>query len=128
MIGTERQIDYGVSASRGEGLSRASISNTKARGLSDSSGVGYSESVKEAARVSQNNILRLGQGECIIQYDGDKVYHVRIPFLKFTPEFKAEMGNSFVPNRRRQRRVPGVYAYRIAQEMIDESERNGSGA
>jgi hypothetical protein len=125
MIGKERQIDYSVSAGKGVGLSHASVSNAKARGQSDSSSVSYSESIKTEFKVAHYDLMKLGKGECIVQFDGDKVYHVRIPFLSFDKSFQAEVGSTFTPNRRRQRRVPGVYAIRIAEEILDEKAREG---
>lgn len=123
MIGREKQIELSVSASRSEGLSSASSIRAKASGKSAGTAEGYTETLKEQARVADYQFLKLGKGECIIQYDGDKVYHVRVPLISFSDEFKREVGDRFTPNRRRLRRVPGVYAWRIAKEMLEKKDQ-----
>lgn len=126
MIGVETQIQHSLSAGKSSSSSSASISSGKIRGDSEGGSVSYSESMKEVARVSASDIGKLGQGECIVQYDGNKIYHVKVPFLDFSDELKAELGPVQI-NRPRHRNVQGLNAFAIADGIVSQRRKKNAG-
>lgn len=117
MCGMEDVVEYSLNESRGVSRSSASISTGKIRGDSESSNVSVSQSRTKVPRVSASMIGALGQGECIVQYDGSRIYHVKIPFIDFDPSLKKALGPVQI-NRQRVKGVPGINAFRLAKEAV----------
>jgi intracellular multiplication protein IcmO len=126
MCGMEEQVQMSLSTSHSASASSASIASGKIRGDSEGGGIGFSESIKEVPRVPASAIGALGQGECIVQFEGNKIYHVKIPFLDFTPELRAELGPVQV-NRFRKKSVAGVNAFSIAEKEVAKRRKKQSG-
>jgi len=117
MIGKERQVDYTVSSSRGIGLSKKTAVSRSPDGVSDNGSTGFTESVKEDYKVAAGDLLKLGKGETIIQFDGSQVFHIKTPLLEFTPLFYSTIGK-FSVNRRRVQRTRGLDFLANAEKFI----------
>lgn len=104
MIGKEMQTQYSVSAASSASRNDAAFTERIWRGKIDSEtkshNVGYNETLKEDYKISPSKLMELGKGECIVTFEGSKVYHVRTPHLSFTPEFLSAIGPFDVAHQR----------------------------
>jgi len=107
LIGKEWLTTYSISASQGTGSAKASHLSSRPSGWTDSGAVGFSESQKLEYRITASELMQLGQGECIVQYDGDKIYHIRVPMFRFSDEIRRAADMATI-NHKRYRRVRGV--------------------
>jgi len=108
MIGTEMTTSYSISAMKGTSLSKkASLVSGSPNGEGDSGATSFSESNEEMYRITPSELTKLGKGECIVTYDGSRIYHVRIPLVKFDPTFTADVGQPAI-TQRRIRRAKGL--------------------
>lgn len=85
LIGKEMQVQV----SRSIGNSSSASSEGK---RSDGASATYSESLREAYKVTPDDLAKLGQGECIVQHDGSNVYKVNVPRVSFDDDFVARVG------------------------------------
>jgi hypothetical protein len=51
--------------------------------------------------------MKLGQGECIVTFDGSKVYHIRVPMLRFSDDVRAAARAAGI-NHQRPKRQKGL--------------------
>lgn len=121
LIGQEKHVTHTISANRGAGSSTAAHLNAQPSGWTDSGAVAFTETVKEEYRITGSELMQLGQGECVVTYDGSKVYHIRTPMIRFDSEI-AEAASIATINHKRPKRVKGL-------EMMKNIERwtGGSG-
>ncbi|HEU0197434.1 MAG TPA: TraM recognition domain-containing protein [Nevskiaceae bacterium] len=110
IIGKEFQTQYSVSASAAASHKDAAATE-RMRGTVDSdtrnNNLGYSESIKEDYKISQDELMLLDKGECVVTYQGNRVYHIRVPFVNFTDEFMREIG-PFKVQRGRPHSIDGL--------------------
>jgi len=107
MIGKEYRTVHSITANRGTGATRAAHVSTQPGGWTDSGSMAFSESTELEHKITGSELMRLGRGECIITYDGHKVYHVRVPRIQFDAEIE-EYAQSMGINRFRTPRVRGL--------------------
>lgn len=53
---------------------------------------GHSVTLKEDAKISAGDLLKLGRGECVVTCEGHRTYHVKVPLVTFDPEFVERTG------------------------------------
>lgn len=117
LFGTEFVASTGIAA--GSGLSAQQAVATKhTTGVSAGRNTGYSQAAREVARVTVNDLRSLGKGEAVVLVGGDKVYHIKIPQIRFSREFVNEVG-SFSVNRSKRRFARGLRLYEEAHRWID---------
>lgn len=96
MIGEEQQTEYSVSASAATSHKDTAITERLSRGSVDTdtknNNVGYSERLVSGYKIEPSDLMKLGQGECIVTWKGHNVYHVRVPRLTFSKAFLDEIG------------------------------------
>lgn len=106
MIGEEFATVYSITANRGVGASRSAHVSTRPGGWTDSDASAFSESTQLQHKITGTELQGLGQGEAIITFDGDKVYHVRVPMIRFDPSLA--LPGSDPINRHRRKRAKGL--------------------
>lgn len=67
-------------------------------GQSQGGGINYGEREQEDYRVSPDDLKSLGKGEAIVLY-GNKIYPIKVPYVKFSKEFAEKVGEPVI-NRR----------------------------
>jgi len=107
MIGKEYRTVHSITANRGTGATRAAHVSTQPGGWTDSGSMAFSESTELEHKITGSELMKLGQGECIITYDGHNVYHVRVPMIRFDREIE-EYAETMGINHLRSRRVKGL--------------------
>lgn len=110
LIGKERAVMLTTSVADGLGLNR-DPTKVAINSASMSDSFGLTEREDEVERVSADTLKALGKGEAIVNFDGNKVYHVRIPRVTFDPAFLKEIG-PFRLNRMRRKYVQGLDYFR----------------
>jgi hypothetical protein len=110
LIGKERAVMLTTSVADGLGLNR-DPTKVAINSASMSDSFGLTEREDEVDRVSADTLKALGKGEAIVNFDGNKVYHVRIPRVTFDPAFLKEIG-PFRLNRMRRKYVQGLDYFR----------------
>lgn len=107
MIGEEYSsqisLSYGDSSSESE-KADTGTSQSDARSASQN----YSEREESVARIHPNTIKSLGKGEAIVLYGNSKVYHVKIPMLKFSKELVDHAGGFELNSAMLSRRIKGI--------------------
>lgn len=107
LIGKEYRTVHSISASKGTGTSKASHLSSKPGGWTDSGAVGFSESTELEHKITGSELMKLGQGECIVTFDGSKVYHIRVPMLRFSDDVRAAARAAGI-NHQRPKRQKGL--------------------
>jgi len=118
MGGEEKVSEYTINFSETQSQSSASISSGKIRGDTSASGFSFSERQVDVKRIPASSVGALGQGECIVQYDGSKIYHIKIPFLSFDNDFLKSLGPVQINRPRAKKGLPGLNAYQIAVDIL----------
>lgn len=104
MIGTEMTTSYSISASQGTSDSRkAAMVSSSPNGQGMSGATSFSESNEEMYRITPSELMGLGRGECIVTFDGSKIYHIKIPMVTFDKDFETAIGAASITHRRVQR-------------------------
>lgn len=91
IVGEEKQITRTTSTSTNDSVSSASIAHGKSMGMGYGSGSGVSEKIEDGLKITPSELFKLQRGECIVSYDGNKVYHVKVPMLNFSPEYNKKI-------------------------------------
>lgn len=91
LIGKEQTSTLSVTAAGGKG-GQMMAGTGAATSVNKTQNMGYSERMEEVYRVPSDDLKQLGIGEAVISTDGQKVYHVKIPRLSFSPEFMERIG------------------------------------
>lgn len=107
MIGEEMRADHSISASEGTGKQRSAHVGADPSGWTNQGSVGFSESLRDQAKITGSDLMKLGKGECIVQYDGSNVYHVRSPLVSFDEQLKQYAKDAGI-NRQRKRFTKGL--------------------
>ncbi|MEY2152272.1 type IV secretory system conjugative DNA transfer family protein [Rhodanobacter sp. 115] len=121
MIGKEMQTQYSVSASTSDSQKESTVNERLAKGATDgatkNNNIGYSESLKEDYKIPAHDLMKLGKGECIVTFDGAKVYNVRTPRITFSKDFLNSIG-PFHLNRPRRRFARGLKLFERSDEFL----------
>lgn len=118
MIGKEFRTVHSITANRGEGESKSAHVSTKPGGWTDSGATAFSESTELEHKITPSELTKLGKGECIVVFDGSKVYHVRTPMLEFE-----KMGQPGSPiNRQRTRYAKGIDLAKNIEKWLGKTE------
>jgi intracellular multiplication protein IcmO len=104
MIGKEFRTTHTITANRGEGASKAAHMSSKPAGWTDSGATAFSETTELEYKITGTELMMLGKGEAIVNYDGSKIYHIRVPHVRF--ENERELGSPI--NRSRPKFVKGL--------------------
>lgn len=115
LIGEERQRVHSISANRGTGRSKVAHVAASPGGSTEAGAQAFSESTQNDYKITGSELMKLGQGEAIVTFDGHNVYHIRIPMVRVTGDAWAEAEATGI-NRRRVRRVKGL-------SLTDDIER-----
>lgn len=107
LIGKEYRTVHSISASKGTGTSKASHLSSKPGGWTDSGAIGFSESTELEHKITGSELMKLGQGECIVTFDGSKVYHIRVPMLRFSDDVRGAARTAGI-NHQRPKRQKGL--------------------
>jgi hypothetical protein len=91
LIGKEQTATLSVTAGGGKG-GQMMAGTGAATSINKTQSMGYSERFEEVYRVPSDDLKQLGMGEAVVSTDGQKVYHLKIPRLSFSPEFMAKIG------------------------------------
>lgn len=95
-VGSEAQLQRSVSSSASTSTHAAAatdrVSKGAVSGFTSGGGTSTSESVRTDYKVTPDDFKRLGQGECIVQSDGGRLYKVHVPQLTFDSDFIARVG------------------------------------
>jgi len=124
MIGEEERRRLSISGSQGTGAARKAHLSPQPGGWSDSGSIGFSESLEVAHKISPSELMQLGQGECIVQYDGSNLYHVRIPRVTFSPEIM-QIAKEAGINHQRKRHVKGLDLARNIERWVGRRQNGG---
>lgn len=96
MIGKEMQVQRSISAGTSENQHQAPMKERLSKGAMDgrSSGdsLNFSESAKEGFKVTSDDLMKLGEGECVVVHDGNRVFKVHVPRLTFDQSFIDKVG------------------------------------
>lgn len=121
MIGKELQTQYSVSAASSSAHKDTTINERMKKGATDAdtqnNNIGYSESLKPDYKVPDFDLMKLGKGECIVTFDGSKVYNVRTPRITFSKPFLDSIGK-FHLNRPRRRFARGLKLFERSDEFL----------
>lgn len=90
MIGMENTVMDSISMSGGQGVSAKAAGSAPESGNSENESMGFSEKQQETYKVSPDDIKALDKGEAIVTVGGDKLYHIRVPLISFSDEFKQQ--------------------------------------
>lgn len=120
-IGKEFATEHTITANRGSGSARAAHITNSPGGWQDSGATAFSEGRAETYKVTPSELMQLGQGECIVAYDGAKVYHVRVPMVRFDTTIR-EAAASATVNRQRRKHVKGINIHKDISKWIGGQE------
>jgi intracellular multiplication protein IcmO len=105
-IGTENVRKLSTSAGGGGGENASAGTGVK-QSMSRNKTMSFSESMEEVLRVSLNDVKSLEKGEAVVTTDGGKVYHIKVPRISFSDEFKKSVGR-FQVNRQHETYANGL--------------------
>jgi intracellular multiplication protein IcmO len=108
MIGKHIAVSRTLSHSDSTSESTQALRASPNASVGDSTGLGYAEREEEKHRVTPDQLKSLDKGECVILYQGSKVYNVRVPLLRITPEMSERLGKVKLTKPRNRKRVKGL--------------------
>lgn len=117
MIGKEFAAEYSITANRGSGSAKAAHLAHNPQGWSDSGATAFSEGRAETHKITPTELTQLGQGECVVTFNGSNVYHIRVPLVTFDDQIRAMAMNATV-NRQRTRYARGINISSQIQKWI----------
>ncbi|HEX7324331.1 MAG TPA: TraM recognition domain-containing protein [Rhodanobacteraceae bacterium] len=91
LIGKEYVSMRGLSSGDSGGESAEAAVGSKLN-VSRSGSAGHSDSYQERYRVPQEDLLALGRGSAVVVTNGNRVYHIKIPMLRFSKAFEQSVG------------------------------------
>lgn len=121
MIGKETRVAYTVSVSGSDGVSKTPKPVGSAKSRSQSGGGGYTEREDEDYKVSPDDLRKLDKGECVITHSGSKVYHVKVPRINISDEFRAAIGPVRI-NRFRNKFAKGLDLFRDVDRWLSGND------
>jgi intracellular multiplication protein IcmO len=108
MIGKHVAISKTISISDSKSESTQALRASPNANLGDSSGIGYAEREEEKHRVTPDQLKSLDKGECVMLYQGNKVYNLRVPLLRISPDMAEKIGKVKLNKPRNRKRVTGL--------------------
>lgn len=118
LIGMEKKVVLSLSESGGGGDQTRTGDPTPATS-SQTSTFGVSEREDEGYKVSMDMLKGLNTGECIVTIGNSNVFHVRVPKIDFTDEFRKQLG-PFAINRFRTPYVRGLDIFRDVDRWVSQ--------
>jgi len=118
LIGMESKVIHSLSESGGGGEQRKP-GDSAPTSASQTSTRGYSEREDEGYKVSMDMLKALDTGECVVTIGNSRCFHVRVPKLDFTDEFRRRIG-PFQINRYRMPYVRGLDIFRDVDRWISK--------
>lgn len=91
-IGKHLAVLRTLNESSSDSASEASTDLAGSGAASGGAGTAYGEREQEMYRVSADDLKALDKGECLFTRNGKHYYHIRVPLLNFSPEFKKWAG------------------------------------
>lgn len=120
LIGMEMKTKRSISTSTSKSTMADSL-RTEPESKASQSEV-TSESVQESEdyKVSPDDLKGLMKGECVVTYGGDSLYDINIPMIKFTKQFKKEVGPARI-NRFRKKHVTGADFFKNSEKYLSKA-------
>lgn len=117
LIGTEKRITSSLTI--GGSHSSSAQKSSPGGGGSASAGVNVNlaEKEEEVDKISPDDLKGLGKGEAIVQYGGNKIYHIKIPFASLTDEATKSCGLMRI-NRYRMKSDRGIHLFKKAKQFL----------
>ncbi len=91
-IGQQVAVLRTLSETSSDSASEASTDLAGSGAASGGAGTSYGEREQEMYRVSADDLKALDKGECVFTRNGQHYYHLRVPLLSFSAEFKQWAG------------------------------------
>ncbi len=91
-IGQQVSVLRTLSETMSDSASEASTDLAGSGAASGGAGTSYGEREQEMYRVSADDLKALDKGECLFTRNGQHYYHIRVPLLSFSAEFKKWAG------------------------------------
>lgn len=86
MLGNRRRTTYAIGEGHGASISGAEVDTSPIKNQGDSAASTTMQRDEEVAKVTPEQFMALPIGECIVFYDGNRIYHLKTPIFKITPE------------------------------------------
>lgn len=122
-VGSEPQLQRSISSSNSTSTHAAAatdrVSKGAVSGFTSGGGTSMSESVRIDYKVTPDDFKRLGQGECIVQSDGGRLYKIHVPQLTFDDDFIARTGPFLVNHLASADKTEGLNLLARAQEFLE---------
>ncbi|MBR8043126.1 type IV secretion system DNA-binding domain-containing protein [Burkholderia cenocepacia] len=122
LIGYTKRVQKSLSSSASKSKSADMLKPTPGHNMGDSAGESYGEREVEEYKVKPDDLKKLAKGECVMLYEGDKVYDLRIPMVNLDKKFIRATASSIKDVRLNFRRLDSSLmkrAYRL-NERVDE--------
>lgn len=93
VIGKTRRSTKSTSYSVGDSTSRQHIQISPQKSQGQNVGDGVSEREEEVYLIEPDLLRSIRIGECVVSYEGSKIYDLVVPFLSLSKEAKESIGN-----------------------------------
>lgn len=120
LIGMEMKTKRSISTSTSKSTMADSLRTDPESKASQAINISESIQQTEDYKVSPDGLKGLSKGECIVTYGGDSLYDLRIPMIKFTKEFRKEVGPARI-NRFRKKHVTGADFFKNAEKYLSKA-------
>jgi len=119
LIGMEKKVTLSVSESGGGG-SQGRAGEPVSASSSETTSAGVTEREDEGYKVSMEMLKGLEAGECVVTIGNSRVYHVRVPKIDFTDDFRQQIG-SFSINRVPRPYVRGLDIFKDVTQWVSQN-------
>jgi len=92
LIGKEKTITSSLTTGGSKSNSAQKAHPGQGGSASDGNSVNIAEKLEENYKISADDLKSIGKGECIVQYGGNSIYHIKVPYAFLTEEKNKECG------------------------------------
>ncbi|NEX63410.1 type IV secretory system conjugative DNA transfer family protein [Noviherbaspirillum galbum] len=108
LIGKHIAVAKTLTHSDSKSESAQSLRASPTASIGDSSGSAFAEREEEQHRVTPDQLKSLDKGECVMLYEGSKIYNLRVPMLTIRPELAEKIGKVKLNKPRNRTRPNGL--------------------
>ena len=118
IIGMKMGITRSLSDTINDTTSSQNLQTTPDSTAGEGEGTSYGERQQEEYLVHPDSLKKLDKGQCIILFEGDKVYNVRVPLIKFDKSWAKKVGTYKVSRFRITNKTIGVDYWKNVNKFL----------
>lgn len=118
IIGKTRRATRSTSFSEGDSSSKNFIQISPQKSHGENVGDGTGEREEEVYLINSDVLRSIRVGECVVSYEGAKVFDLIVPYISFTKEMSAQIGPYVLNFKQKHQRSKGLDFFKNSEKYI----------